>query len=496
MKGVNFMEWTREQKYRKLEDVTATEIKQLEKQVAQCPWRQAFHIQPKTGLLNDPNGLAFYQGEYHVFYQWFPLGPVHGLKYWYHLKSTDLINWQDLGIGIAPDQYYENYGAYSGSGFEHDGDLYLMYTGNNRDEDLVRHPMQAIAIMKPNGHIKKLSEPVIKDVPDGYTDHFRDPKVWEQDGAYYAIIGAQRQNKTGCTVLYRSTNAIDWTFLGEMKTELDNFGYMWECPDYFELENKGVLIFSPQGLNPEGDKYQNIYQTGYFIGEPLNLETKEFHHGEFHELDYGFDFYAPQSTEGEDGRRIVVGWLGLPEVDYPTDRYGWAHCLTLPRELKMVNGKLYQVPVRELEALRKDGASVAETVNSEVREIGAGVHYELECEFTNIEAAEIGLSLRAGEGEETVFKYDTVSKKIILDRTNSGEAVGTEFGTVRKTPYNSDKIKIRLFMDTSSLEIFVNDGEYAFTSRIFPTNDENKINIFAKDGSCDFQVQKWNLGSE
>ncbi len=486
------MEWTREQKYRKLEDATIDELTQLEKQVAQCPWRQTFHIQPKTGLLNDPNGLAFYQGEYHVFYQWFPLGPVHGLKYWYHLKSTDLINWQDLGVGITPDQYYENYGAYSGSGFEHDGDLYLMYTGNHRDENWVRHPMQAIAIMKPDGQIEKLPEPAMKDVPEGYTDHFRDPKVWEQNGMYYAIIGAQRQNETGCTVLYRSTNAIDWTFLGEIQTELDHFGYMWECPDYFELDGKGILVFSPQGLEPTEDKYQNIYQTGFIIGDTLNLQTLKFSHGEFSELDNGFDFYAPQSLEDDKGRRIIVGWMGLPEIDYPTDKNGWAHCLTLPRELKIVNNRLYQVPVIELENLRREEESLSTIVDNHVIEFGTGVHYELECEFTDIQAQEIGVQLRVGNDEKTVLTYDAHNKKIILDRSQSGMEVGVDYGTTRQIAYERDSLKLRIFADTSSLEIFINDGEFVMTSRIFPTNDENKINIFATNGLVKAECKKWN----
>ncbi|GAA0481873.1 sucrose-6-phosphate hydrolase [Alkalibacterium indicireducens] len=210
------MEWTREQKCRKLEDATIDELTLLEKQVAQCPWRQTFHIQPKTGLLNDPNGLAFYQGEYHIFYQWFPLGPVHGLKYWYHLKSTDLINWQDLGIGITPDQYYENYGAYSGSGFEHDGDLYLMYTGNHRDENMVRHPMQAIAIMKPDGQIEKLLEPVIKDVPEGYTEHFRDRKFGNKTEFTMQLSG--RNDKMKLDARFFTVQLTQWSGLSLVKS--------------------------------------------------------------------------------------------------------------------------------------------------------------------------------------------------------------------------------------------------------------------------------------
>src|SRR5688500_10458641 len=121
------MEWTTEKRYRRFEDESPEAMQELKEKVNACLWRQAFHIQPTTGLLNDPNGFAFYNGYYHLFYQWFPLGPVHGLKYWYHVKSKDLVHWEDEGTGIAPGAFFDKHGAYSGSAIEHDGNLYLIY---------------------------------------------------------------------------------------------------------------------------------------------------------------------------------------------------------------------------------------------------------------------------------------------------------------------------------------------------------------------------------
>jgi len=486
------MIWTREQLYTTLEETPRKVLTELKKQVDACPWRQKFHIQPSTGLLNDPNGFAFYQGEYHLFYQWFPLGPVHGLKYWYHLKSKDLVTWKNLGIAIRPDYDYDNYGVYSGSGIEHQGDLYLMYTGNHRDKHWVRHPMQCIAIMHPNGEVEKLSHPVIKDVPEGYTEHFRDPKVWRQGENFYAVIGAQRQNQSGTAVIYKSPDLLNWSFCKELSTELKDFGYMWECPDYFELDGKGIFIFSPQGLEATSMKYQNIYQSGYLIGNLLNIETFEFSHGEFHELDHGFDFYAPQTMEDDKGRRILIGWMGLPDILYPTDKNGWAHCLTLPRELKIINGHLYQIPVEELKTLRKSKQNLSTTLKS-LTSFGHGTNYELECEFTDIETQEVGLNLRVGEGEKTVIKYSRKEEKIILDRTLSGEAIATEYGTTRAITYNKDTLKLQIFMDTSSIEIFINNGEHVMTSRIFPTNTKNKIELFTASGTCQININKWDL---
>jgi len=487
------MEWTKEQRYRKLEDASPAELEALRESVANCQWRQKFHIQPQTGLLNDPNGFSFFQGEFHLFYQWFPLGPVHGLKYWYHLKSKDLVHWEDAGVAMEPKEYFDSHGVYSGSALPYKERLYLMYTGNTRDENWIRHPYQCMAVMDRSGGIEKFKKPVIDQVPTGYTDHFRDPKLWQQDNAFYAVVGAQRINLTGCAVLYRSVDLIDWEYLGEIETPFKDFGYMWECPDYFELETKGVLIFCPQGIEPKGDCYQNIYQSGYIMGEPLELGTRKFSHGDFVELDRGFDFYAPQTMQDPQGRRILIAWMGLPEISYPTDGHGWAHCLTLPRELSIRNGKLIQQPVSELQSLRQKQSEAEDLLESEAKAYPGftGISYELIAEFDNTDAHEYGVMLRAGGKEQTVIKYDSVAQKVILDRSKSGEPTGIEYGTIRQCQLVSDKIKFHIFVDVSSVEIFVNDGEEVFTARIFPKPTSREILFFANGGKAGFKAVKW-----
>ncbi|NCU17524.1 glycoside hydrolase family 32 protein [Pallidibacillus pasinlerensis] len=491
------MEWTRKQRYRRIEEATKEELNALKEKVNKSIWRQKFHIQPVTGLLNDPNGFSYFNGEYHLFYQWFPLGPVHGLKYWYHTKSKDLVNWQNVGIGIKPNDYFDSHGAYSGSAICHDGKLHLMYTGNTRDENWVRHPYQCLAVMNENGRIEKLQEPVIKEVPKGYTDHYRDPKVWKENDTFYAVIGAQRENKTGCIVLYSSPDLKNWTFEGEVQTKLKEFGFMWECPDYFELDGKGVLIFSPQGLEPKGDEFQNIYQSGYLLGNTLDLKTKVFEHGKFVELDRGFDFYAPQTTIDHKGRRLLVGWMGLPEIEYPTDKDGWAHCLTLPRELTVQNGKLIQCPVKELEALRQDSVNVKDILDDEKKmyEGFNGTTYELICEFTNMEADEVGIEFRSCNDEKTVISYNRKEQKVTLDRTHSGEVPAKEYGTTRTCSVEGDTLKLHLFVDTSSVEIFINDGVEVFTSRIFPRPESKDIRFFARNGKVTLDTTKYNLST-
>ena len=263
------MEWSREERYTRLEDVSEAYISELTKKVSAGPYRQKFHIQPKTGLLNDPNGFSYYNGQHHLFYQWFPLGPVHGVKYWYHVASDNLVDWQDLGVAMAPDTQYDSHGVFSGTGFVENDQLHVFYTGNTRTEEWTRIPYQCHAVMGSDNQIKKDAEPLISDSPIGYTDNFRDPKVIEQAGRYYCIIGAETSDHQGAIAYYVSEDLKDWTYQqaialkGNVASE--NQGFMWECPDYFELADQGVLLFSPQGMAPEGDAYHNIYQSGYLI---------------------------------------------------------------------------------------------------------------------------------------------------------------------------------------------------------------------------------------
>jgi beta-fructofuranosidase len=308
-------------------------------------------------------------------------------------------------------------------------------------------------------------------------------------------------------MLYRSADLKHWQFLGEIMTTLPSFGYMWECPDYLEMEGQGVLIFSPQGIQPEAERYHNIYQSGYLIGEPLDLESREFKHGKFHELDRGFDFYAPQTMHSPDGRRILVAWMGLPDLAYPTDDSGWAHCLTLPRQLSIQGDKLIQQPVPEMAQLRgeQQGIQAQSTINNESRSFAGfhGIAYELECEISQNDANLVGIEFRASDTEKTIVQYNQLDRKLILDRSHSGAALSEANGTIRSCSLDVDSeaevhnvIKLRMFVDSSSVEIFVNDGQEVFTSRIFPSRDSAGIQFFAHGGKADFKMVIWKYEME
>jgi beta-fructofuranosidase len=487
------MEWTKEARYRTYESMTIEEQTKLELSVSASPWRQRYHIQPKYGLLNDPNGFVWYNGRYYLFYQWFPFGAVHGMKHWFQTESFDLVNWGNKGVAIKPEYSFESHGIYSGSGLVHKDILYLFYTANKRDEQWNRHASQCFVTMDEKGNITKQDTPIIKSQPEGYTEHFRDPKVWKEKDKFYMVVGAQREDLTGCVLLYQSNDLKKWSWVGELKTNERNFGFMWECPDYFELQNHGILLFSPQGLDSKGDSFQNIYQSGAFVGKPLDTSTGYFDHGVFQELDVGFDFYAPQTTLSPDGRRLLVGWMGLPDIEYPTDVEGWAHCLTIPREISIKNNILYQRPVRELKEKRQNEKKAAMELSDSVENLGtlSGDSFEMICEIEAESAQKAGLKLRVGEEEETLLYLDRVTQKVVLDRTNTGAMFAQKYGTIRQRHYTKDKVRFHIFMDISSIEVFVNDGEMVFTSRLFPKKESQGIQFFTEEGSAKIDAVQW-----
>lgn len=458
-------------------------------------WRQKYHIQGIVGLINDPNGFSQFNGKYHMFYQWNPLGTNHKNKTWAHSVSSDLLNWERLETALRPDTWYSKDGVYSGSAIVDDNKLYLFYTGNVKDLEGNRESYQCLAVSSDGENFERW-EPSIVNQPDGYTRHIRDPKIWKKDGKFYAVIGIQSEDLEGKAVLYSSENIKDWKFEGEIAGanhgKIKDFGFMWECPDYFQLKDektgeiKDLLVFSPQGLEPEGDLYNNKYQTGYLFGK-LDYEKPEFEIlSDFVEIDRGHDFYAPQSMKDDKGRRLIVGWMGIPEEeDFPTVKNEWLHCLTLPRELKVIDGKLYQLPIKEMESIRGEKIEFNEKVTGEVK-VGTGVTYELKAKFTDFNS-DFGLKLRTGKSSETVLKFDYNDKKFVLDRTK-GEQPDKRLRKV----YLGDisELELTVFVDNSSVEVFINGGAEVFSSRIFPEKDADGISVFA-DKDVNVEIEKW-----
>ena len=448
------MNWTLEERYRRIEDMPEGYFEKLAKQREQDNFYPGFHIAPPYGLLNDPNGLSYFNGEHHIFYQWFPIGPTHGLKHWYHVSTKDFINYTDHGVALYPDQDYDSHGVYSGGGLVDNEELLLFFTGNKRDEAWIREPTQCYASMAKNGEIKKHG--VIVRNSD-YTEHFRDPKVWKEGDTYYMVVAAQTQALHGSMVLYRTKDLSAWEHLGPIKTRYDQFGFMWECPDYFELDGKGIMLFSPQGVSSENPyDYKNIFSVSYILGDSLNKDSVELeNHQDIAQPDYGFDFYAPQTYQDEQGRRIMYAWIGLPEIDTPSVAHQWAGLLSIPRELRVIDDKLIQSPLRELQALRQSHSEFSgqTTLPSTMFEL----EFVAEESFT--------LTLENDQGEKLTFEMRDEDFK--LDRSNNTHTYAHEYGLVRLAPRTEERQNIRIFVDNSVIEIFINNGQHTMTSRFY-----------------------------
>ena len=330
--------------------------------VSDRKFREKLHLMPPVGWLNDPNGLCQFQGIYHAFFQYSPFNAEGGVKMWGHYTSKDMIKWEYQGTALYPDQPFDCHGVYSGSAFIEDGKMYLYYTGNVKLEDgeydyirTGREGNTVLVITEDGMKLGKIKELMRNsDYPDDLTCHVRDPKVWKENGTYYMVQGARTKEDKGVVLVFSSEDKEHWICIHRLQSE-ETFGFMWECPDLYELDGYTVLSISPQGLEADGWKYRNQYQpvAGIIHGDFRTDGVP----GAFREIDGGFDFYAPQTFVDSTGRRILIGWMGLPDVEgeytNPTaEKEGWQHCLTVPREIRLHNGRLYQYPVEELKVLR------------------------------------------------------------------------------------------------------------------------------------------------
>ncbi|MBP7953480.1 MAG: sucrose-6-phosphate hydrolase, partial [Enterococcus sp.] len=310
---MNITEWTTALRYRPYHLWDKEYTKTLEEQVQQSTWRLDFHIQPKSGLLNDPNGFSYFNGQWHLFYQAFPYGPVHGLKSWFHLTSDNLVDWQAEGVKLEPSTKYDSHGVYSGTALPIGEELLLAYTGNVRDRDWNRLSYQMGALMNTQNQITKIEQPLIPAPPEGYTDHFRDPQVIPYQGGYLLIIGAQTVQEEGKVLVYQGDTYTNWQLLGELDYMPAQAGYMVECPNLLFIKEQPVLIFCPQGMAKEDFAYQNIYPNTFVVGEQFDVNNVTLTNPQpIQNLDEGFDLYASQVINAPDGRVLSVGWAGLP----------------------------------------------------------------------------------------------------------------------------------------------------------------------------------------
>ena len=433
-------------------------------------FRPHFHIAPPTGLMNDPNGLIFDGEKYHLFYQWFPFDALHGMKHWKHLITKDFQHYQSAD-DLIPCELFESHGCYSGGALKVGDKLAMFYTGNTRrPSDNQRVPYQNLAIFDLDGKLLR-KRPLIENAPEGYTEHVRDPKPYfTENGKIRFICGAQRENLTGTAIIFEMDNLEDAPrLLGELSLPaFDNTNvFMWECPDLLKLGDKDVFIWSPQGKDREAHQFQNNYHATCAVGKLTELTFDAEYIGE---LDQGFDFYAPQTFAGLENKThaVLFGWIGLPDLTYPTDKFKWHSALTLPRELRLEGTKIYQRPI----AKTYENLTALSTF-----------HLNKNIEIADLDRAYVKFEANHQAFDLTFFQNDKgqslrLSYKngvICLDRSQSEQTELMEtFGSKRFCEI-ANLQTVEIFFDRSIVEIFFNHGEKAMTSRFFIENRKNTM---------------------
>ena len=442
-------------------------------------FRPHFHIAPPTGLMNDPNGLIFDGEKYHLFYQWFPFDALHGMKHWKHLITKDFQHYQSAD-DLIPCELFESHGCYSGGAIIWQEQIVAFYTGNTRNAENQRIPHQNMAIFSKEG--KLLSKRcLLNQAPKGYTEHVRDPKPFvTAEGKIRFVLGAQREDLSGTAIIFEMDNLEDTPrLLGELFLPAfdNNKVFMWECPDLLKLGDKDVFIWSPQGKDREAHQFQNNYHATYAVGKLTELT---FEADYIDELDQGFDFYAPQTFAGLDNKTqaVLFGWIGLPDLTYPTDKFKWHSALTLPRELRLKGNKIYQRPIAKtyenltaLSTLHLNGnAEIADLDRAYVRFEAHNQAFDLTF-FQNEQGQSLRLSYENG--------------LVCLDRSQSEQTELMEtFGSKRFCEI-ANLQTVEIFFDRSIMEIFFNHGKKAMTSRFFI---EKRKNIMTGSRPLDLMV--------
>ena len=469
--------------------------------------RPGFHLSVQVGWMNDPNGFSYYNGQYHLFYQYHPYSSYWGPMHWGHAVSKDLLHWEYLPVALAPDESYDKDGCFSGSAVAlEDGRHLLMYTGVVNEEmpdgTVKGVQTQCIAIGDGIDYEKYEGNPVLdeRQLPEGGDRfEFRDPKIWQQpDGTFRCVAGNCDGDRDGQILLYSSEDALHWKFEKILLRNNDRLGKMWECPDFFELDGKQVLLTSPQDMLPQDLEYHNGNGTVCFIGT-YDERTETFQEESNQAVDYGIDFYAPQTVLAPDGRRIMIGWMqNWDTCNFYTFNQPWFGQMSIPRELSVKNGRLIQTPVRELNELRKNKVAYENLTFSGTMQLGGIKGRKVDMEVT----------LRPGDAKNLYQKfwirfaqndkyftslsfrpYESVLK---VDRKFSGSRRAIIHQRRSQVRSENGCIKLRLILDNFSMEVFVNDGEHVMAATVHTDLSADGISFIA-DGSVSMDIVKYDL---
>lgn len=347
----------------------------------------------------------------------------------------------------------------------------LVYTGVMEKEtgkEKVSYQNQCLAFGDGKTYTKLEQNPVITGdmLPEHFSrEHFRDPKIWKEEDGYYMVVGNKTDKGVPQVVLFRSEDAIRWSYVSVLASDRDGeLGTMWECPDFFCLENAYVLITSPQDLRAT-EEFHNGNNSVYYLGT-YDKKQHVFDYKSVYSLDDGLDFYAPQTMLTPDGRRIMVGWMQSWDSNIRPAEQKWSCMMTLPRELRMEQGKLVQSPVREIEKYYRNAVSYQNMeISGQCQMQGIkGRVLDMTVEIVCGEYRQFTISFAQNERYHTDFMIQKDSNMIEFNRTYSGMV--RDAIAIRKTKIktSTDRLQIRLVLDKYSAEVFLNDGQQVFSS--------------------------------
>lgn len=469
----------------------ANEFIKRNKNSVNLKFRNQYHLMAPIGWINDPNGFIYHNEEYHLFYQYYPYDSVWGSPHWGHAKSKDLIIWEDLPVALAPSEVYDINGCFSGTAIEKDGNLYLFYTGHVKNSRFERE-VQCFALSEDGINFKKsLKNPVIDELQIkniASIEDFRDPKVFERNGTFYMLVASKTKYGCGQILMFTSDNLMKWDFYSVLLKGEPEQGIMWECPDLFELDGKDVLIMSPIQMKADGNRYKNRSSTVAFIGN-VNWKTGKFNVENYHEIDGGLDFYAPQTCEGENQKRYLIAWMQMWDRNMPTNdlKHGWAGSMTLPRELFIKDNCLKQKPIpfpEEILNLKKSisGRTISKNIileNIIDRTFCACLEIDLR------ESKELIIKFGGTDFSYYEIKYSLLDELLVINREKIGYPIkGAENPIINsrqiRLPIENNILKLTIYGDVSSMEVFTYTGE-VLTATYFEENFIGNIEIQSTD---------------
>lgn len=447
-----------------------------------------FHFSPPVGWINDPNGFSFYKGKYHLFYQYNPYDIIWNNIHWGHATTTDFITWEHHPVAIANDKLYDANGCFSGSAIEKDGQLYIMYTGNLdpnllhlKDESQIKQ-VQCVAISKDGINFEKvLQNPVIAEqqLPDNYLIcDFRDPKVWQEGNRYYCVLASRNKDRRGEILMFVSDDLLQWSFHSSiLKTKYEEHTLL-ECPDYFQVDGKDVMLYSAMPCDPEYAE-QIKHRVCYAIGK-LDYELGQFiveHEGL---LDYGNSFYAPQTTEGEQQERLLIGWMQSWNQATPPEGFTFNGMMSLPRQLSIKNNRLIQYPTSLVNRYFKPLFELQDYL------LKANLTTDLSASATGHLSLNVSPWNKTREQVLTINIQDNGTERIqcIVNQNNGQITLRSDYSQLSDKIISFDKnepLQLDIFFDLYSFELFINNGEKVFTTTSYVTKGKQMSIVALED---------------